>query len=150
MKVAFFPPERDCARTPRHTALPRSVSHVPCANPTPLPKIELTHMVDSSAKGTMLTAISRSDVTGHWEVTLMKTKGRLPPCFCWTKVTFDPLWYRNENCRFIRMFRVGLCPIRSHYVRWLHIHRADKSRWNIIGLAVVWAWCVCAGVNLSI
>lgn len=42
------------------------------AEPPWLPKIELTHMVGVSAKGTMLNAISRSGVTGHWEVTLMK------------------------------------------------------------------------------
>lgn len=53
-------------------AQPQAGSHVP--SPPWLPKIELTHMVGVSAKGTMLNAISRSGVTGHWEVTLMKTE----------------------------------------------------------------------------
>lgn len=57
-------------------------SHVLCANPPSLPKIELTHMVGVSAKGTMLNAISRSDVTGHWEVTLMKMEGGVQPSLC--------------------------------------------------------------------
>lgn len=39
-----------------------------------------------------------------------------------------PLRHRNENCRFIKMLWARLCPIRSHYVRLLHIHRADKRR----------------------
>lgn len=59
-----------------------------------------------------------------------------------------PLWYGNESC-FIKMFRVGLCPIRSHYVRQLHIHRPDKKRGNIIGTAVVWAQCVCACTRMD-
>lgn len=51
--------------------VPQTGSHVPRANLPSLPKIELTHMVGVYATGTMLSAISGSDVTGHWEVTLM-------------------------------------------------------------------------------
>lgn len=53
-------------------AQPQADSPVPAASPPWLPKIELTHMVGVSAKGTMLTATSRSAVPGNWEVTLMK------------------------------------------------------------------------------
>lgn len=30
------------------------------------------------------------------------------------------------------MFWAGLCPIRTHYVRQLHINRTDKRRGNTV------------------
>lgn len=116
------------------TVQPQAGSHVPAARPPWLPKIELTHMVGVSAKGTMLNAISRSGVTGNWEVTLMKMEWRdfglasagiikkKKISDCADIKTRGASWWKCSVVVCVQEDLVTLTPTQ------LHIHRGDKRQ----------------------
>lgn len=111
------------------TVQPQTGSHVLGASPPSLPKIELTHMVGVSAKGTMLNAISRSDVTGHWEVTLMKMEWR-----DFNSASAELKWPLTLQIKKLDLpfhGNVQCCAVSGKNL-WgqLHIHRDDKGKHN--------------------